>query len=131
MNATESELSTCLAATNFFSQLGFRLVRAGEGECVLHAPFLASSLRPGEMMAGYVLAAAADVAAWLAIKTLLGIDDGSLTLDMHSVYLAPARSEIECAATVTQAGRRLVHAACADAARRAVSGHTLIYARRA
>lgn len=119
-----------LAATNFIS-FGFRLVCAVDGSARLHVPALASSLRPGGIVAGYVLVAAADVAVWLAIKTLLGVEDRSVTVDLHSVFLAAASSDVVCDARIVHCGRRIVAGvATTSDGTRALAQHTITYARR-
>ncbi len=131
MSDIEIVLADLLAATPFHTELGLRLVSAGEGSCVIETPLLARTQRPGGIMAGYVLVAAADVAAWLAIKTLLGADDASVTSDLHTAFVRPAPGSIHCTATVVRCGRRLitVGADCTDESGRTVARHTVTYAR--
>jgi acyl-coenzyme A thioesterase PaaI-like protein len=77
MTDMEQSLVRVLEASNFASDSGLRLVSAGNGACIVSVPLLEKSERPGGIMAGYVTLAAADVASWLAIKTLLGVEDTS------------------------------------------------------
>jgi len=131
MSVTESPLSSLLAQTNFGRALGMRIVRLGAGTCTLHVPLLETSRRPGGVMAGYVLVAVADVATWLAMKTLLGPDDPSVTVDLHTVFVRAARTGVDCDATLLRCGKRLVSATatCRDERGELVAQHTLTYAR--
>jgi len=131
MTEIESALSELLAKTNFPAELGIRLVSANAGSCVVAAPLLPKTERPGGIMAGYVLVAAADIAAWLAIKTLLGVDDDSVTSDLHTAFVRAASGAITSRAEVIRCGRRLVTvgATTADDENRTVARHTVTYAR--
>jgi uncharacterized protein (TIGR00369 family) len=130
MAEMQRTLQALLETTNV-AAFGFRVVQADEGWTRLHVPARASHLRPGEIVAGYVLVAAADVAVWLAIKTLLGVDDRSVTIDLHTSFLAAAASDFNCDARIVHCGRRIVTgvATSSDAARD-LAVHTVAYARR-
>ncbi|MGH7709010.1 MAG: PaaI family thioesterase [Vulcanimicrobiaceae bacterium] len=119
-----------LATTNF-TAFGFRLVSAADGAACLHVPALPSNMRPGGIVAGYILIAAADVAVWLAIKTLFGIGDNSVTVDLHTAFLASTSSDVVCEARIVRSGRRIVTgvATCSDDTRQ-LAQHTVTYARR-
>jgi acyl-coenzyme A thioesterase PaaI-like protein len=77
--------------------------------------------------------AAADVAMWLAIKTLRGLADPSVTINMHTSFLRSARQEdIRCQARVLRQGGRLSHgtAECRVAASgELLTEHSLTYIR--
>lgn len=132
MTEIERAISDVLEGTNFPTELGMRLVSAEPGSCSVAATLRPKIERPGGIMAGYVLVAAADVAAWLAIKTLLGVDDGSVTSDLHTAFVRAATGAITCRADVIRCGGRLVTVGMttADNAGRTVARHTATYARR-
>jgi acyl-coenzyme A thioesterase PaaI-like protein len=77
--------------------------------------------------------AAADVAMWLAIKTLRGLEDPSVTINMHTSFVRGARREdIRCQARVLRQGGRLSHgtAECrAAASGELLTEHSLTYMR--
>jgi len=99
----------------------FRVRAAADGACTLVVPFDPAFERPGGIVAGIVFMTAADVAMWLAIKTLSALDDPSVTVSLQSSFLRSARREdIVCRARVIRAGKSLAHgiAECATASRR-------------
>src|SRR5512143_1054912 len=66
--------------------------------------------RPGGIISGQVYMHAADVAFWCAIKTRLGLQDGSVTSGMTTAFLASARREdVRCRAEIVRLGERLVY----------------------
>ena len=69
--ATESELRQILTDVAFTRNFGFRLHSIGDGECALSVPFQSAFERPGGIVSGQVFMAAADVAMWLAIMTIV------------------------------------------------------------
>jgi len=76
--------------------------------------------------------AAADVAMWLAIKTRLGLEDGSVTAEMKTNFLAGAKHEsFTCTARILKCGRRLVYgvAECLNEDGKLLTHHTLTYIR--
>ena len=130
--ASIDELQRLLDETPFTRRLGLRVVGLDDGECTLEAPFREDSERPGGVVSGQVFMTAADVAMWLAIKTRLGLEDGSVTADMSTVFLSAARQEsIHCTANVLKWGRRLVVgvAECCNQAGQRLTHHTISYAR--
>src|SRR5512132_3804166 len=84
----------------------FEVRHAEKGSCVLFVPFLPHFIRPGEILSGQVFITAADVAMWLAIKTLRGIDDPSVTVQLDTTFIQPARAAFLCRATVLDIGPR-------------------------
>ena len=120
-----------MLATTTFAAFGFEVAAAGEGSARVRVPWRAAHLRPGGIVAGYILVAAADVAVWLAIKTVLGAEDESVTVDLHTAFLAAASSEFYCDARIVRCGRLLVtgSATCSDG-RRELAQHTVTYARK-
>jgi len=126
----QRDLQELLETTNF-ATFGFRVVHADEARVRLHVPAQVSHLRPGEIVAGYVLVAAADVAVWLAIKTLLGVEDRSVTIDLHTSFLAAGASDFHCDARIVHCGRRIVTGvATASDDARDLAVHRVSYARR-
>jgi len=103
---------------------------AGEGSCTLAVPHLPHFERPGGIAAGQVFVTAADVAMWLAIKTLRGLDDTSVTTHMQTEFLKAARAEgFVCTAKVLKLGRRRTFgtAECVSANGDLLAYHTLTY----
>src|SRR6202040_2787599 len=91
----------------FTRAYAFVVTAANDGSCTLAVPFLPNFERPGGIVSGQVFMIAADVAMWLAIKTLRGIDDPSVTGHMTTEFLQSARrEEFTCRATVRKVGRR-------------------------
>jgi len=89
-------------------------------------------VRPGGIVSGQVYIAAADVAMWLAIKTRLGLADGSVTAEMKTNFLGGAKREsFLCSAKVLKFGRQLIFgtAECVGADGRLLTHHTVTYIR--
>jgi len=128
-----SSLQAVLSEQSAFTrELDFRVQSIGDGECELVIPFQAKFERPGGILSGQVLMTAADVAMWLAIKTRRGMDDPSVTLDMHTSFVRSARREaIVCRARVLRLGSAISHgvADCTTEDGAVLSHHSLIYAR--
>jgi acyl-coenzyme A thioesterase PaaI-like protein len=128
---TPDELNSLLAAHDFTRKPGFSVSGLGDGECELAAPYSPEYDRPGGIISGQLYMHAADVAFWLAIKTRLGLDDGSLTSGMTTAFLGSARREgFSCRARILRLGQRLIYgeAEC-SAGGRLLTHHTLTYAR--
>lgn len=127
-----SSLQAILSEQSAFTrELDLRVRAIGDGECELVVPFQAKFERPGGILSGQVLMTAADVAMWLAIKTRRGIDDPSVTLDMHTSFVRSARETVLCRAKILRIGSRISHgtADCMTEAGEVLSHHTLTYAR--
>ena len=125
-------LDRVLAATPFLEPYGFRVEAAGAGECTLIVPFHPALERPGGIVSGMTLMGAADVAMWLAIMTLRGVEERWVTSDMKTAFLRSARNEdIVCSARVLKAGRRTTYgtAECRSASAGLIAHHVLTYAR--
>ena len=88
-----AELNELLAAHEFTRRPGFQVTSIGDGECELSVPYSAEYERPGGVASGQLYMHAADVAFWLALKTRLGLADGSLTSGMTTAFLGSARRE--------------------------------------
>ncbi len=76
----------------FTKGYGFVVTAIASGSCTLEVPHLPQFERPGGIVSGQVFMTAADVAMWLAIKTLRGMDDPSVTGHMQTQFL---RSDAE------------------------------------
>src|SRR5215472_2481986 len=129
---TVTELNALLAAHEFTSRSGLRVLSLGDGVCEMTVPYRPEYDRPGGIVSGQVYMLAADVAFWLAIKTRLGLDDASVTSSMTTAFLGSvSREELRCRAEVLKLGRRLIYGWAECRARdSAVTHHTLTYARR-
>jgi len=128
---TAGELDDLLGSYAFTRRAGFRVSDLGEGWCELLVPFSEEQERPGGIVSGQLLMHVADVAFWCALKTRLGLADGSVTSHMTTTFLSAARrEEVRCRAEVLKLGERLAHgvAEC-RAGGRLVAHHTLTYAR--
>ena len=129
---SKAELQRLLTDLPFVRSYGFRVRSLAPGECVLSVPFQRAFERPGGIVSGLVFMAAADVAMWLAIKTLLGSDDGCLTAEMKTSFLAAGKEQdFRCRARILKLGKRLVYgvAECIGLDRRLLTHHTLTYIR--
>ena len=118
--------------TAFARTYGFEVQEAAPGECVISVPFSPLFERPGGIVSGQVLMAAADVAMWLAIKTVRGIADDSVTISMQTSFIRSARREtIICRAHVLKSGASLSHgtAECLNTGGALLSHHSLTYMR--
>ena len=127
-----SSLQAILSEQSAFTrELDLRVRAIGEGECELVVPFQAKFERPGGILSGQVMMTAADVAMWLAVKTKRGIDDPSVTLDMHTSFVRSARETLVCREKILRIGPRISHgtADCLTEAGEILSHHTLTYAR--
>jgi len=129
---SKPELQRLLTDLPFIRSYGFRVHSIAPGECVLAVPFQPAFERPGGIVSGLVFMAAADVAMWLAIKTLLGNDDGCVTAEMKTSFLSAAKQQdFRCRAKILKLGKRLVYgvAECVNLERKLLTHHTLTYSR--
>jgi len=129
---TDAEIRQLFKETAFAKLYGFQLLELGDGECSLTIPFQDAFERPGGIVSGPVFMAAADVAMWVAIKTKLGLSDGSVTVEMKTNFLSGAkREDIRCNSKLLKVGRRLIYgtAECLSADGRILTHHTLTYIR--
>jgi len=134
LKTTRKELQKVLDASRFVRHYGFRVVRASEEACVLEMPHRPLLERPGGIINGPALMAAADCAMWIAIKARLGIAEDALTSELNTAFLAPAKAEhVYCTAKILKFGRRRIYgtAACHAKDGRLFSHHTVTYVRSA
>lgn len=130
MKATRAALQKLIDKARFVRFYGFRVVRVGDGSCTLELPHRKILERPGGIINGPSLMAAADCAMWLAIKGRFGIDFDALTSELNTAFLAPAMAEhVYCTARILRAGRRRIYgtAECHNRAGRLFSHHTVTY----
>jgi len=130
---TEEELREILEASSFARIYDFRLDFVAYGECRLLMPFQEALERPGGIVSGPALMAAADVAMWLAIITRLGKDALTVTTEMTTAFLSSARREdVICAAKVMRLGRSWIYgiAECRNDQGKLIAHHTINYIRR-
>jgi uncharacterized protein (TIGR00369 family) len=130
--ATVAELQALLDRSEFIQQYGFRVVEVSDGACKIELPHRPLLERPGGIINGPAIMAAADCAMWLAIKARLGIREDALTSELNTAFLAPAKGEhVYCTAKILKAGRRRIYgvAECHANDGRLFSHHTVTYVR--
>lgn len=130
--ATRPALQKLIDGARFVRFYGFRVVAAGDGTCTLELPHRKSLERPGGIINGPSLMAAADCAMWLAIKGRFGLDYDALTSELNTAFLAPAKAEhVYCTAQILTAGRRRIYgtAQCHNRSGRLFTHHTMTYVR--
>jgi uncharacterized protein (TIGR00369 family) len=130
--ATRRALQQLIDGARFLRTYRFRVVSAGDGVCTLELPHRKALERPGQIVNGPSLMAAADCAMWLAIKGRFGVEYDALTSELNSAFLAPAKAEhVYCTARILKAGRRRIYgtAECHNRAGRLFTHHTVTYVR--
>jgi len=128
----KKQLQQLLDRSEFIRTYGFRVVSVSKDECTLELPHRPVLERPGGIINGPALMAAADCAMWLAIKARLGLDKDALTSELNTAFLAPARGEhVYCTARILKAGRRRIYgvAECHGKKGNLFSHHTVTYVR--
>jgi acyl-coenzyme A thioesterase PaaI-like protein len=126
------ELQRLLDKARFLRPYGFRVVAADSRKCMLELPHRPSLERPGGIINGPALMAAADCAMWLAIKARLGVEGDALTSELNTAFLAPAKGEhVYCTARILKMGRRLIYGVAQCHAKNGAlfSHHTVTYVR--
>jgi len=132
LRARRAELQRILDTERFVRPWGFRVVRVRSGRVTLELPHRPDLERPGGIVNGPALVAAADCAMWLAIKAQFGASFDALTSELNTTFLAPAKGEhVYCTAQILKAGRRRLFgvARCHGRDGRLFSHHTLTYVR--
>jgi acyl-coenzyme A thioesterase PaaI-like protein len=131
--ASRRSLQQLIDRARFLRPYQFRVVSvAGDGACTLELPHRKVLERPGGIVNGPSLMAAADCAMWLAIKGRFGIDYDALTSELNTAFLAPAMGgHVYCTARILKAGRRRIYgtAQCHNRAGRLFTHHTVTYVR--
>jgi len=127
---TEEELTQVLAQSAFARIYGFKLDSFGNGECTVAMPFQPELERPGGIVAGAIFMAAADVAMWLAIMTLLGKEVQTVTSELKTAFLKSAKQEdVICTAKILKLGKTLIYgvAECRNRSDELLTHHTITY----
>ena len=105
--ATKAQMQRLLDGERFLRPWKFRLMKADGQVCIVALPNTPALERPGGIVNGPALVAAADVAMWLAIKSRLGMAHDALTSDLNTVFLAPAKARtVYCTARILKTGTR-------------------------
>ena len=128
----KKQLQQLLDRSEFIRTYGFRVVSVSKDKCTLELPHRAVLERPGGIINGPALMAAADCAMWLAIKARIGIKEDALTSELNTAFLAPARAEhVYCTARILKLGRRRIYgvAECHGKRGGLFSYHTMTYVR--
>jgi uncharacterized protein (TIGR00369 family) len=126
------QLQALVDRARFLRAYGFRVVSVGKDQCMLELPHRAELERPGGIINGPALMAAADCAMWLAIKARLGVEEDALTSELNTAFLAPAKGEhVYCTARILKLGRRRIYgvAECHGKKGNLFSHHTVTYVR--
>ena len=132
MKVTRAGLQRLLDKSKFVRQYGFRVKRVGGDSCTLELPHRALLERPGGIINGPALMAAADCAMWMAIKAKLGLEYDALTSELNTAFLAPAKGEhVYCTARILKLGRRIIYgvAECHDRGGKIFTHHSVTYVR--
>ena len=130
--ATKRELQALLERSRFVRSYGFRMVSVDADAATIELPFRRALERPGGIVNGPALMAAADCAMWVAIKSRIGIDRDALTSELNTAFLAPAIEEpVRCTARILKLGKRSIYgvAECHSRAGKLFSHHTVTYVR--
>ena len=128
----KQSLQQLLDTSQFLRPYGFRVVNASEEKCTLELPHRSDLERPGGIINGPALMAAADCAMWLAIKARIGVENDALTSELNTAFLAPAKGEhVYCTARILKMGKRSIYgvAECHGEKGNLFSHHTLTYVR--
>ncbi len=130
MKVTKLELQKLLDRSRFIRHYGFRIVSSKAGECTLELPHRPRLERPGGIINGPALMAAADCAMWVAIKARIGLDQDALTSELNTAFLSAAKGEhVYCTARIVKFGRRSIYgtAECHSKSGQLYSHHTITY----
>ena len=130
--ATRKQLQTLLDRSRFVRGYGFRVISIGPEASTIEMPFKRALERPGGIVNGPALMAAADCAMWVAIKALIGIDRDALTSELNTAFLSPAVNEpVRCTARILKLGKRSIFgvAECHSRGGRRFTHHTVTYVR--
>ena len=128
----KARLQALLDRSRFLRAYGFRLKRISSEGCTLELPHKPALERPGGIINGPALMAAADCAMWLAIKARIGVENDALTSELNTAFLAPAKGEhVYCTARILKMGRRSIYgvAECHGKGGNLFSHHTITYVR--
>ena len=127
---SRKELQKLLDKSRFIRHYGFRVVKATLDLCTIELPHRPLLERPGGIMNGPALMAAADCAMWLAVKFRIGMDKDALTSELNTAFLNAAKGEhVYCTARILKFGRRSIYgtAQCHSKGGQIFSHHTVTY----
>jgi len=130
VQCTRDELAHIVANAPFLKPFGLVVETCAPGECTVVVPYAVSLERPGGIVSGISLMAAADVAMWLAIMTERGTAEQWVTTDMKTAFLSSARqSDVSCTARVLKLGKRTAYgtAECRSAGGKLLAHHVISY----
>jgi uncharacterized protein (TIGR00369 family) len=110
---------------------GLSVQAVAPGRCTVHLPLRPELLRPGGVLHGAGYEVAADVAAWVAIMSLVGEEPMAVTIEMKTSFLRGATTDVTSEALVLRLGRRVafLEARTVDAAGELCAHSTLTYSR--
>jgi uncharacterized protein (TIGR00369 family) len=130
VQCTRDELAHILAHAAFLQPFGLEIQSCAPGECTVVVPYAVSLERPGGIVSGITLMAAADVAMWLAIMTQRGTAEQWVTTDMKTAFLSSARrTDVACTARVLKLGKRTAYgtAECRGVGGNLLAHHVISY----
>jgi uncharacterized protein (TIGR00369 family) len=120
-----------LRSSRFMNSYGFVLDMLGDGSCSLLLPYDQRNDRPGGVVTGIVLVAAADLSMWFAIMSRVGIEAAarSVTIDLKTSFLRGARGDVITKARWLESSDHAIHgvAEAYDPAGNLVAHHVLTY----
>jgi acyl-coenzyme A thioesterase PaaI-like protein len=128
----KKQLQALLDRSRFLRPYGFKVISVNNSKCTLELPHKPALERPGGIINGPALMAAADCAMWLAIKARIGVEGDALTSELNTAFLAPAKGEhVYCTARILKMGRRRIYgvAECHGKKGGLFTHHTLTYVR--
>jgi uncharacterized protein (TIGR00369 family) len=93
----------------FHKHLGVRVLGASDGQSLVELPVSASNANPSAVLHGGIIYTACDIAAYVALLTMLSPAEGAVTHDLHVSCLRPAplESVVRFEGKVLQRGKRI------------------------
>ena len=128
--SSKRQLQALIDRSRFIRHYGFRVIKSNGETCTIELPHKPLLERPGGIINGPALMAAADCAMWLAIKARIGIDKDALTSELNTAFLNPAKGgHVYCTAKILKFGRRSIYgtAECHSKSGQVFSHHTVTY----
>ena len=132
LKATKAHLQKMLDRSRFIRHYGFQVAKVDATPARSSCRIKPLLERPGGIVNGPALMAAADCAMWMAIKAKLGVEYDALTSELNTAFLAPAKGEhVYCTARILKLGRRRIYgtAECHAKNGKLFSHHTVTYVR--
>ena len=128
----KKDLQHLLDTAQFLRPYGFRVVSADEEKCTLELPHRTDLERPGGIINGPALMAAADARLDREPHRAVGVEGDALTSELNTAFLAPAKGEhVYCTARILKMGRRRIYgvAECHGEKGNLFTHHTITYVR--